>query len=702
MTAAGVVAVCFLIGPAAAGEDIDSPDHWRAGWKRMGALGRGFVVWESNRGGAYRIWTRNMDGSGLRRVSPDEKGRWHYSPHLSPDGRRLVYLSYPPNRWQDGYAPTPPGKRIPMHLINTDGTGDRVLVPNARTYLSHRSAVWLNPRELIYIDGNGFTRQVNVDTGKSYDLTREGNSEYGWLINATKTHATSRAIWITFSRYDRKAKTVIKTKIYGGCMPYFTRDGVWGFYMGGSGGPIQRVWLATGKISPIVGIADPRMPPARRHLYYPMLSANSRLLAFGAAPKKMWERDPRSDYDIFVAHCDPRTLTVIGKPVRYTFNKAQDRYPDVFLAPAPGTIAPAAPVKRPGAPGRARPAWPTRPKGLVFLWEDSQQPNLTRDPATGRRRAYRLNFRGRSWLDHNYAIHLVGRGFVDVEEAGDAIAAACKDTGALSVAATIVSADYRQGAISAKAERPARILTLVSNKNPAKAHFSLAQASNELFFSLDAGANAPQPRWARLNCCLRTGRASVLVTYAAGVLTAYLDGQVVFESKGLKGDLSRWSPARLLLGGSSGGKQAWSGTLEGVAIYNRAVGPEEAWADYRRYAAKVRARKPVPKLHVDAKLLARALVPDPKDLGTYRKALVVCEYELVQSRGPGVAPKRFRVAHWGILDREPQGLSKRALGRTYRMVLEPFDANPQLKTAPLRDTPLPLAPDLPLYFETGR
>ena len=53
----------------------------------------GFVVWESNRSGHWRIWTRRLDGEGLRQLTPHEERRAHFSPHLSPDGRHLVYLS---------------------------------------------------------------------------------------------------------------------------------------------------------------------------------------------------------------------------------------------------------------------------------------------------------------------------------------------------------------------------------------------------------------------------------------------------------------------------------------------------------------------------------------------------------------------------------------------------------------------------------
>ena len=52
------------VAPAApSGPEISSPDYAR--------LGDGFLVWESNRTGPWRIWTRRLDGSGLRQLTPD-------------------------------------------------------------------------------------------------------------------------------------------------------------------------------------------------------------------------------------------------------------------------------------------------------------------------------------------------------------------------------------------------------------------------------------------------------------------------------------------------------------------------------------------------------------------------------------------------------------------------------------------------------
>jgi len=445
----------------AAAPDVDSPEYWRDAWKKLASRGKGFVVWESNRTGPFRIWHRKLDGSDLRQLSPDEKGRCHYCPHIAPDGKKLVYVSFPENRWQDGWATTPPGQTRPMHLINIDGTGDRVIVDDVRSYEEHRAAVWLNEKEVIYIDGEGVTQQLNITTGAQVALTRIGQEKFGWLVNPTKTFATGRSIWITFSPYDPITKTVTPAHIYGGCQPYFSRDGVWGFYMGGKGGPINRVNLATGKLSPILKHKDPRLPKKRYHAYTPMLSPNQRLFTFGVAPRPTSERNPNSDYDVFVARCNPSTIELIGKPVRYTFNSRQDRFPDAFIE-----------------------------------YEKTQ---------------------------------------------GD-----------------------------------------------------------------DAG--------------------------------------------------------------------------------NRAT-----LAD----------KKVVPKFKFRARLLARADIPALEKLGDHRSCLVVYEYE-TEKRDNSPTPARFRVAHWGILDRKYVGLDKKKKGELYQLVVEHFSHNPQLKDIPLYLPPLKKNPDIPFYFDPGR
>ncbi len=308
---------------------LDTPAGWVERWQQMEELGRGFVVWESNRTGRWRIWYRNLDGSGLRQLSPEEKARDHFAPHISPDGTHLVYLSYPTPR--NAYKSIPDDVSVPLHLLRIEDGSDRVLVSSARSYRGDRAVVWLGNRELIYIDGQGNTQQLDVGSREQQPLTLEPHPTFGFLINPTLTHATLGSP-PTFSLYDPEKRRIARRRAENGCQPYFSHDGRWGFWIEKNGGPVRRIDLASGETGTIISRDDPQMPKGHGYLYFPMLSPCQRLLAFSASrsPK---EHDPfQADYEVFVGRVDPLSLELIDEPVRYSFDPGTDRYPDVFLS----------------------------------------------------------------------------------------------------------------------------------------------------------------------------------------------------------------------------------------------------------------------------------------------------------------------------------------------------------------------------------
>ncbi len=290
-------------------------------------LGEGFVVWESNRSGDFRIWIRDLQDGEPRQLSGDEDGgRQHCCPHVAPGGDGVAYLSLA----KGGELYPASGAVGALHLIRVDGTEDRVLTEQAATYSEHRAVVWRSIDELILIGGDWRTRLLSVHGGDPRLLTEAApERNRGWLINRTLTHATSGEP--SFSTYDPENRRVEVRRDFGGCQPYFSFDGRWGYWIAGAGGPIRRIDLVTRRTGTVLAKSDPRLPSDQGYLYFPMLSHDGRLLAFAASRDR--HDHHTEDYDVFVVETDPRTLEAVSRAVRITDHPATDRYPDVYSAP---------------------------------------------------------------------------------------------------------------------------------------------------------------------------------------------------------------------------------------------------------------------------------------------------------------------------------------------------------------------------------
>lgn len=313
-------------------------------------LGDGFVVWESNRSGRWRIWIRDLAGGEAAQLSPDEGRNLHCCPHISPDGERIVYLSLGPE--QAGY---PKGGAVgTMMWIQPDGSGSASLLPAARNYYENRAAVWRSPSELIYIREDGRTALLDLGSGQSSLLTAEPDAHGPWLINSNLTWAASgNGALVPFLK---RRQTVASRPPAPGCQPYFSHDGRWGFWVVAPGGPFDRLHLASETRSTWLKKSDPRLPAGFGYLYFPMLSADGRLLAFAASDDDHPHFE--ADYEIFVVETDPQTLEILGAPRRFTRHPATDRFPDVHLsALSLGRHFGEAPFRWSADPGKSHVEW---------------------------------------------------------------------------------------------------------------------------------------------------------------------------------------------------------------------------------------------------------------------------------------------------------------------------------------------------------
>ena len=791
--------------------------------------GQGFVVWESNRTGAWRLWIRDLDGSPPRPLSPEELppeevGRQHCCPHVSPDGERLVYLSLP--RGQAGYPES--GASGPMRLVDLASGEEREIAGEARTYFEHRAAVWHSASELIYIDGDGRTRMLDVDTGEEVLLIDRAEARHGWLINSRLTHATTGRP--SFSTYDRGSRRVEPAKVLGGCQPYFSHDGRWGLWVAGAGGPIRALELTSRRTVELLAKSDPRLPAGQGYVYFPVLSHDSTLLAVAASPDQ--HDHQTSNYDVFVAAVDPDTLEVLGDAWQVTSDPAGDRFPEVYARPlalgrhfgeAPLTVAfdvqgtdgwrwtfgdgaektagarvehtfehagsyrveasrdgdaplrgfirvrPAKPpgvtgvavrderevvvrfdeavdlgtaeatfasglaVERlePGDDGRSLilaladppaafetlrlegvrdraqrpntmppaevevepPWWPADRRGLVFLWESGDAANEVEDPVTGKLRVCQLSPQGRAWVDRNRAMELRGGLFFADDASVLGVFEGCRRTNELTLEATLTPRDPT-------ALGPARIVSFSSGLR--SRNLTLGQQGDRLVLRLrtaTTGQNADRPQLDLGR--LEAGRpAHVVVSYTAGRLVAWLDGEQTLDTDALQDGFFHWRPRPLVFGNEWQAERPWYGTLEAIAIYDRAFDDEEARESHRRAGRRLAERSPVPQVHLRATLTGRSRMPSLQEIAPYREGLAVFEYRVDEVLSGEYAEPVIRVVHRVLADGEALPVSRRAEGHAYELVVESFFDQPQLEPLYLANT-LPERPGAALYFSSA-
>jgi hypothetical protein len=109
-------------------------------------------------------------------------------------------------------------------------------------------------------------------------------------------------------------------------------------------------------------------------------------------------------------------------------------------------------------------------------------------------------------------------------------------------------------------------------------------------------------------------------------------------------------------------------------------------AESQRWNAERAARKAIPRLNLKGKLVRMAPVPDAAKIAPYTQALAVGEYEVTGVLQGEYKEKTVNVAHWGMLNRQPQPVAARKAGEVFDLLIEPFEKQPQLEPEYLADT----------------
>ncbi len=623
---------------------------------------RGWVVWESDRTGAARIWRRALEGGAEEQLSPEEPGRDHCCAHLSPDGRWVVYLTIP-----GGIGKYSPPETVgELHLIPAVGGRDRVLVPAARHYGGHHAAMWWSEDQLVYIDARGDTRHHDLSTGAERPVADGPERGEGFLVDPTGRWATSSTA--TFSQLDAATGTVQLTTPFAGCEGWISSDGTAGIWTAGAGGPIDAVDLATRNTWTVLAKHDPRLPADRGYVYFPMLSYDRTLLAVAGSND---DHDHfRADYDVFVVELDPVSLVAVSDAVRITAHQAVDRYPDVWRDPASAPRRQAASQPRPTPRRAAAGDWPTSPAGLVWVWEGADRPNRRAPDASSEI----LLEHGDTWADRRGRLALMG-GFAEAD-AGSAARTTTELRGSNTVTVEMVLepaslASDAAGPILAMSSGPRQRGILVTQTGDS---IELALRTNET----RRGGGAPV-LLARLP---GSGPHHVAFTYSPGRLRTYLDGQPAL-SPAWSGDFDPWRSGALTIGAQGGAPDRFRGFVSHLAIFARELGADEIAADAQQALGRLAAAPRVELVEIEGVLEARARVPSLDEITPYRRALVVERWRVERVLAGDLgrpSPAMVRVARWAILDGSATAASQLAPGARARLRIEPHDAQPQLES----------------------
>ena len=447
-------------------------------------------------------------------------------------------------------------------------------------------------------------------------------------------------------------------------------------------------------------------------VYHPRWSNDVRYMVMtgpyttGAKAIKLW--DGAHGVELYIGKFSKDFRSMDGW-LKLTNSKTGELFPDVWIAG--GEHKSSAFSDSPGAPKAAssnlvqtiksvlgqsyQNVWPGSTDGLLFQWRDNKD-NGQFVNGSGEVRNVRLSAEGGARFGPNGEMHILGGAFVPDGNVSREIRDACRKTDELAIEAIVTTSRVPQFG-------PARIISL--SRNPAKRNFTLGQEKDRLVLRLQTSKTSRNGMDFKL-AQVEPGKAyHVVVTYKSGLLVCYLNGKIAAETNLVIGTFDKWhgSSYSLIFGNEVGGVRPWEGYLDGVAIYNRFVGQEEAARKFELAGARLAQRPVIDRKVVKAEMLQKADSPPPDAITPYRRALVVNRYKIKEAGDSQLVNQTVQVAEWALLDAKiPSTYADAKPGHVVELNLEPYEAHPQLESERLASDAPSLEEDLYYSVSSGR
>ena len=310
-------------------------------------------------------------------------------------------------------------------------------------------------------------------------------------------------------------------------------------------------------------------------------------------------------------------------------------------------------------------SWPPSTDGLAFRWENGSESNTI--PSDGPvDQLCRLIPSGQAKFNRFWAMDVADGAYRAEPVMNTSILERLRESNQLTLEVTVTTSSNSGSGLGhiVSYGRDSRDWSLV-----------LAQRADALVFGIESSASGQLP-------LMEVGRLvegrphHVVVTVADDAVIGYIDGQPVSSHDIDQIDVSAWAERRLSFGQASDGSSDWAGTIEGVALYDRALSADEVGRHHQAYAPRLEGRAALPQLEVEARLTEKRDVPRAS---LYPNTLVVFDYRVNAVNLGSYDEEKILVTHWGNLNGERQTTTQDLqVGRSYRLRLEPFDAHPEL------------------------
>lgn len=175
-------------------------------------------------------------------------------------------------------------------------------------------------------------------------------------------------------------------------------------------------------------------------------------------------------------------------------------------------------------------------------------------------------------------------------------------------------------------------------------------------------------------------------------LSCWLDGQMQKEWQLENSGLAAWGAGQLTFGDPQPYGTVWSGSLERIAIWSRALVDEEIRQAAATAEQWTSARTKPNRMKAKAVLAAVPELPQPLP----DQLLNITVWDVQQVTLGQVEGKRIAVADWSRLHGQPVPSTLPSAGQAADLLLETWEDHPELESIPTAAAPG--AASLPLYF----